>query len=1490
MTKVPIINKPGKRWFKVLGWILLVLVVIPLLFYGVLRSSRVQTYLAGRLTHYLSGELNAYVLVKGVDISWFLDLELEGLYISDQRHDTLLYAKNISFDLNKLQYRKRIISFNTIMLEDATIRLHRCQSDSLFNISFLLDYLSSTDTTPAPPGKKWKATIKGIEIRNSRFSLEDDHELPLHGQVDYSHLSLNALNLSLNRFTYLDDTITARINQLSFDERSGFTLKKLQTNILLTPHELSFKDLIIRTDRSNIETDLSFSYKDLSAFNDFVNQVTLKAYLLPSDLETKDLSYFIPGIEKMNNHVVVNCEAEGKINNLKVKDLQLDYGTFTSFRGNVKLSGLPLVDETFIQLTINSFHTNHYDLNTFQLPDGTSLAIPDELTEMGNINIHGRFTGFYNDFVSYAQFNTDIGSVFTDISLKSNTLSGKMEYSGKISTHEFNLGLLLQQQEYFGKVNLKADITGSGITLDELLLNLDGVVDSLYFKGNTFKELRISGGIFDKRFNGNLQVTDQRLGLDFDGYVDFKKLHPVFDFVTRISSAGLNHLNLVKSDSVMTVSTILKAHIEGLEPDSIQGSISLDSTLFIMNRSRYFMKKLDLSVTPEPAGGTKTIKLTSDFINATLSGSYTYDQLVPSFKQFLGRFLPSLVGQAVAPVNEKQPQFVVDILIKDFMPFTSMFIPSLSLNNNTFINGTYHPAENIFSLKAGSSLIGLMGTNWQNVYIEGSSTPTELWLKSGCEHLDVAENIGLDSLFFRAQIQNDTIGFGLGWTNENKKLRNSGDLKGYLSFTDQSTFKLHINPSKTIINDSLWVIPANNVIEVDTQSIRINNLCFNSGDEKINLNGVISKDPLDKLTINLDRFDISNFDFLTLDQDVDFDGFISGKLELLDLLNAPKLLSDITINDFAFNKDKLGNAKITSRWDPSLQALFAKADVIYKGNIGENTPISIQGYYYPRKTENSLDFTIDIEDFKLKTISNFLSSFSSKFTGFASGNLTLKGNLKKPDLEGLVKVQRGVIRIDYLRTEYSFSHDIELGKNFIGFNDVTVYDSLGNKGILNGTIKHDYFTNFRLDLTLKAKDLLAMNTRSVDNDLFYGKAVGTGTVKIHGPIENLVIDVIANTEKGTQVFLPINTTMDISDNEFITFTKTVQDTTHQPAAMATDFTGVTVNLDLDATPDGTIRINMPSDMGNIKASGKGKLKMDVDTRGQFNIYGDYQITEGSFLFTLQNVVNRLFQIQPGGKIIFSGDPYATKINIRAIYKLDVPLTGLRLSPEQLASISKKIPINCIIDLTGNLFNPDLVFKISTQEKDATINQILFTQLDTNNQQQMSEQMIFLLVLKQFKPIERSNPLDLNASMGSSSWDILSSQLNSWLSQISKDFDIGVNYKPGDRLTNDELTVALSTQLFDERVSIDGNFGYNSGSKNPSTTSQNASNLVGDVKVEVKLTNDGRFKVKAFNKSNNVSLFENTAPYTQGVGVFFRKEFDNFGELFKRKKKTPALTP
>ena len=123
---------------------------------------------------------------------------------------------------------------------------------------------------------------------------------------------------------------------------------------------------------------------------------------------------------------------------------------------------------------------------------------------------------------------------------------------------------------------------------------------------------------------------------------------------------------------------------------------------------------------------------------------------------------------------------------------------------------------------------------------------------------------------------------------------------------------------------------------------------------------------------------------------------------------------------------------------------------------------------------------------------------------------------------------------------------------------------------------------------------------------------------------------------------------------------------------------------------------------------------------------------------------------------------------------------------------------------------------------------------------------------------------------------MSSQISNWLSQISNEFDIGVRYRPGDQITNEEIAVALSTQLFNERLSLSGNFGVSHGT----ATNQNASNLIGDIRLEYKITEEGKIRLVVYNDSNDFDVARGTQnTTTQGVGVLYREEFDNIEEFY-----------
>jgi hypothetical protein len=138
-----------------------------------------------------------------------------------------------------------------------------------------------------------------------------------------------------------------------------------------------------------------------------------------------------------------------------------------------------------------------------------------------------------------------------------------------------------------------------------------------------------------------------------------------------------------------------------------------------------------------------------------------------------------------------------------------------------------------------------------------------------------------------------------------------------------------------------------------------------------------------------------------------------------------------------------------------------------------------------------------------------------------------------------------------------------------------------------------------------------------------------------------------------------------------------------------------------------------------------------------------------------------------------------------------------------------------------------------------------------------------------------------------SYEMLSNQFSNWMSQVNKDVDIGFSYRPGDKnmMTSEEVEVAMSTQILNDRVSINGNLDVVGNQTNTNTgpkpvPNTNTKNLVGDVNVEVKLTENGKLMLKAFNRANDQLIVEQ-APYTQGIGLLYREEFSTFGELIRK---------
>jgi len=488
-------------------------------------------------------------------------------------------------------------------------------------------------------------------------------------------------------------------------------------------------------------------------------------------------------------------------------------------------------------------------------------------------------------------------------------------------------------------------------------------------------------------------------------------------------------------------------------------------------------------------------------------------------------------------------------------------------------------------------------------------------------------------------------------------------------------------------------------------------------------------------------------------------------------------------------------------------------------------------------------------------------------------------------LNGEITFQKASFTVKYLQTRYNLSDKIEVVNNNISLNNIKVFDNFGNAALIAGNLRSRYLKDFQFNFSIKADNLLFLNTKSTDNKLFYGTAFATGTVNINGTPKNIDMNISARTEKNTIFNIPLSREGELSEYNFVHF---VRDNNSQSDEVEinnkykVDLSGIRMNFDLEVTPDAEVQIIFDPKVGDIiRGSGSGNLNMKISTAGNFVMYGDFTIEKGDYLLTLQNVINKKFIIESGGKIVWNGDPFDATIDVKANYRARASLYEL-FGTEDLLS-QGKIPVDCQIDMTGKLMAPLIKYDINLPTSDEETKMKVKNAI--NSPDELNKQFISLLVLNSFYPRPSSgmaggsvsSPAYSNVA-GVNASELLSNQLSNWLSQISNEVDVGLNYRADNRVRGEQqIEMTLSTQLFNDKLTINGSVDVDYSTN---AAAKASSNIVGEFDIDYKLTKNGRLRLKTFNHSNNNLLYE-YSPYTQGFGIFYKEDFNTFGELLQR---------
>jgi hypothetical protein len=410
--------------------------------------------------------------------------------------------------------------------------------------------------------------------------------------------------------------------------------------------------------------------------------------------------------------------------------------------------------------------------------------------------------------------------------------------------------------------------------------------------------------------------------------------------------------------------------------------------------------------------------------------------------------------------------------------------------------------------------------------------------------------------------------------------------------------------------------------------------------------------------------------------------------------------------------------------------------------------------------------------------------------------------------------------------------------------------------------------------------LKVLDTDASNNELYYGKAYATGMMGLSGFADNLEVNVEAATAEGTDIHFPLGGSQEVGGISFVQFASVGDPADGGEEDI--DLSGIHLDLKVAVTPAARFELIFDPTVGDIlRARGNGNISMSVTPSGDFSMKGDVEVVDGDYLFTLRNLVNKRFGVEPGGRITWYGDPFDAIINVDAVYRLRASLYDVMPPALRTEAYKKRFPVEVLMHLSQNLMNPEIGFDVKLPSVDEAVRTQVRSAMGT--QDDLNKQVFSLIVLNRFLPSESSAASAEGGGLGGATsatgTELLSNQLSNWLSSFSKNLDLGVNWRTGDLISQDEVELAVSTAIFNERLLLNTNVGVAYGQGG---TTEGANSLIGDFSVEYILTQDGKLRFKAFSQSNDRNLNQvDQAQTTQGAGLAYREEFDTLGELFRK---------
>ena len=1482
-----------KKGLKITVWILTLLAVLLLAGLVAIQSPAIQTALGKRIIGHFEKGTDATIRYKSISIRPTEAILLQGLVVLDNNPylpgmDTLLYVDNLSvkFSLRGLfngkganvsRLRLSGGGFNLVM-EPHPYKPGR----SAINLLRAFGTLSAEEKESEPPSWGNLLTARQVDLDNLSFRMENvpaaqrreaRGSVTKEGVIDWNHLSVLLEKAHVDNLKIADNHITGQNASLQFLERvTGLHFQNVSAqNFRVGEALVEIEDLHatdgftdVNMDRFSMQGNLDDDY------DDFTNRVVIDGLLREGSLlDMGKTIYHFAGVESTFRGRVKG-RVRGTVNNLNLENILAedpDNGVRVNVSGNIR--DVEYEGNGTYNLTVKEISFDLDGLAGFVKAWAPKTDLDLKKFAPGErLHFEGRVEGPLNDLGVNGKFLTDnMGSILADVYLRNVVDESKdINLGGHIATSNLHLGKVLGTQS-LGPVSMRT-------TLDAVIRDKGGIdlqMDTLQIArmqalNYNYSGISARGTYKDESLKASLVSNDPNLLLSFDGQMDLgARENALYRFNLDLRKADLAAIHVDKRE-VAGVSLKVDSDILRADENHLDGQVTVSGIKLNSQDGSHAIG--DLLIQASQKDSLHRINLQSDALTLAFQGTRSILRFVNDLKGIImAGELPALQGEPAAAWDGGSYQLEAQVLkAQDLITF---LVPGLYVENKTAANlsiGT----DGMLQATVTSGRLAMGNRFVKDFRMEADNLGSALNAAITGGTIDLG---GTQLLGNRIKLKADNNHLDLGFAFDNQgDGRSFGNLIAQADLAredNELVVKAQLQPSVFSFSSGAWDLKSED-IEYRGGDFSINGLQATHGNQSLHIDGGLRKNHTDTLRVRMDQFDMALLNTFTHGSP-ELKGLATGRATLISpTAPAPGLIAGITCDSVYVAGRPMGTLRLISNYDEENKRFTA----MLRNRLDGHSTIDASAFLVPSTRE--LGVLAILDQFDLGYAQPFLTSVFSEFQGSLSGIANVSGTVDKMHYgsENL-RIEDGTLTLDFTGVPYAVDGDLELTDQGLFFKPLKLNDREQGNGTVQGGILFNNFKNLGLDIHVRFNQMHALNMAHEPDVAFFGNLYGDGRVDVTGDLSKILLDIEATTRSG-DVHIPLGSTGGDRSRDLLTFVEDEPEDADPYEQMVKSRTQthkqgseLNVQLRVRATPSTQVYIDVDNE-SSLTCNGQGTIDLVSRSRqGLFTINGDYTLNSGSFHFSAMNLVSRDFTIQDGSSVRFNGDVMNTDLNVNGLYVTKTSLYNLTADE----SATSRRTVNCGISITGKLSNPQLGFSIDIPDLNPAIQAQVEGALNTEDK--IQKQFIYLLVAGSFLPAEDSG-ISIGGSdvLFSNVSSIMSGQLNNIFQKLNIPLDLGLNYK-NTQAGNNIFDVAVSTQLFNNRVVVNGTVG-----NRENLTGVSTNQVAGDVDIEIKLNRSGSLRMSLFTHSaDQLSAFLDNSQ-RHGGGIAYQMEFNTFRQLFR----------